>query len=126
MGIVYVKGTVRHGNKEREAEFLVDSGATYSLLRKEIWQELRLEPKREIELVLADGTRIRRFLSECYIKLPFDSAEGHTPVILGEEGDDENLLGIVTLEILGFIIDPIKREIRPMRILLKPILKGRR
>jgi len=36
---------------------------------------------------------------------------------LGEEGD-EALLGVVTLEILGLIFDPFKRELRPIRMLL--------
>ena len=43
--------------------------------------------------------------------------EGHTPVILGEPGD-EALLGVVTLEILGLVLDSFKRTLRPMRALL--------
>ena len=43
--------------------------------------------------------------------------EGHTPVILGEEGD-EALLGIVTLEILGLVLNPFNRTLQPMRMLL--------
>jgi regulator of PEP synthase PpsR (kinase-PPPase family) len=42
----------------------------------------------------------------------------HTPVILGES-EDENLLGTVKLEIFGLILDPLKREIRPVRLILK-------
>ena len=44
--------------------------------------------------------------------------EYYSPVILGEE-EDENLLGMVTLEIFGLILDPLKRELRPLRALLK-------
>ncbi|MBB5252655.1 hypothetical protein HNQ62_000373 [Sulfurisphaera ohwakuensis] len=39
-------------------------------------------------------------------------------MILGES-EDENLLGVVTLEIFGLVLDPLKREIRQGRILLK-------
>ena len=46
---------------------------------------------------MADGTEVERDISECHINLP--QGEGHTPVILGQDGD-EALLGIVTLEIL--------------------------
>jgi len=35
-----------------------------------------LIPKREIEVILADGTRIKRKVSECIIKLPY--GEAHT------------------------------------------------
>ncbi|PIZ26181.1 MAG: aspartyl protease, partial [Chloroflexi bacterium CG_4_10_14_0_8_um_filter_57_5] len=48
-------------------------------------------------------------------KLP--QGEGHTPVILGEPGD-EPLLGVVTLEILGLTLNPFTRQLQPMRMLL--------
>jgi hypothetical protein len=38
-------------------------------------------------------------------------------VILGEPGD-EPLLGAVTLEILGLVLNPFKRTLQPMRMLL--------
>ncbi|MCC6024566.1 MAG: aspartyl protease, partial [Thaumarchaeota archaeon] len=81
----------------------------------DVWRRIGLKPIREHEFILADGTRIRRKVSECYIILP--QGEGHTPVILGEEGD-QPVLGIVTLEILGLVLDPFKRELRPMRMML--------
>jgi len=116
MGITYVVGKVRGATgKEREVKFLIDSGAIYTLLPKEVWQAIELKPKREYTFILADGSEIKRKVSECYIILP--QGEAHTPVILGEEGD-EALLGVVTLEILGLVFDPFKRELRPMRMLL--------
>jgi hypothetical protein len=39
-------------------------------------------------------------------------------VVLGES-EDENLLGVVTLEIFGLVLDPLKRELRPARGLMK-------
>ena len=41
----------------------------------------------------------------------------HTPVVLGEPGD-EALLGVVTLEILGLVLNPFSRTLQPMRMLL--------
>jgi len=38
-------------------------------------------------------------------------------VILGEPGD-EPLLGVVTIEILGLVLNPFKRTLEPMRMLL--------
>jgi len=38
-------------------------------------------------------------------------------VILGEPGD-EALLGVVTLEILGLVLRPFDRALRPARMLL--------
>jgi hypothetical protein len=40
-------------------------------------------------------------------------------VIFGEK-DDSTLLGIVTLGALGLILDPFKRELRPLPMVLAP------
>ena len=114
MGITYMEGMVRSSD-EREApvRFLIDSGATYSLLPQPVWRALGLGPKREMEFVLADGTAIRRGMSECYVVL--SQGDGHTPVILGEP-DDEALLGVVTLEILGLVFNPFNRTLQQMRM----------
>lgn len=116
MGVTYVEGRVR-GADSREAtvRFLVDSGATYTLLPHDVWQQLGLTPTRRGSFSLADGTTVERPVSECYIMLP--QGDAHTPVILGEPGD-EALLGVVTLEILGLVFNPFTRELQPMRMML--------
>ncbi|OGU13255.1 MAG: aspartyl protease [Ignavibacteria bacterium GWB2_35_12] len=118
MGLIFVEASVENIQKQKEINMLVDSGASYSMVTKPIWKELELKPQREMEFILADGSRIKRNISECFLKLPFVQAEGHTPVILGEDGDDENLLGAVTLKIFGLILDPLSRVIKPMRAML--------
>lgn len=115
VGITRIEGTVRGPKGEEKVAFLVDSGATYTLLPEPVWRKIGLEPKREHAFVLADGRTIVRKVSECFIILP--QGEAHTPVILGE-GDDEPLLGVVTLEILGLVFNPFKRTLEPMRMLL--------
>ena len=81
----------------------------------EVWKALELEPKRTVTFTLADGTPIERAVSECHLKIL--AGDAHTPVILGEPGD-EALLGVVTLEILGLVLNPFKRTLEPMRMLL--------
>ena len=116
MGITYVEGVVKAANGgERSVRFLVDSGATYSLLPHNVWQEIGLTSKRGLSFTLADGTQVERQVSECHIALP--QGEGHTPVILGEPGD-EALLGAVTLEVLGLVLNPFNRTLQPMRMML--------
>ena len=116
MGVTYVEGTVT-GSEGRQAtvRFLVDTGATYTLLPYDDWQAIGLSPKRSMEFALADGTTVERKVSECHISLP--QGEAHTPVILGEPGDMP-LLGTVTLEILGLVLHPFTRTLHPMRMLL--------
>jgi predicted aspartyl protease len=87
------------------------------VLTRNIWVELGLKPLGEMEFILADGSVIKRKISEVLLELP-GYGERHTPVVLGEE-EDENLLGVVTLEIFGLILDPFKRELRPIRALMK-------
>ena len=116
MGLTFIEGVVKGPNgKQTTARFLVDSGASYTLLSPESWKEIGLSPKRTMTFTLADGTMIERKVSECFISLP--QGEAHTPVILGEPGD-ESLLGIVTLEILGLMLNPFNRTLQPMRMLL--------
>lgn len=47
----------------------------------------------------------------------YKGEEGASPVIFGEEGDS-TLLGVVTLEALGLILDPFRRELRPLPLVL--------
>ncbi len=116
MGVTYVKGTLTGPNGQKEMmEFHVDSGATYTLVPDGVWQKLGLVPKRRVRFTLADGTRVDRSVSECHLAL--QEGDGHTPVILGDPGD-EPLLGVVTLEIIGLVLDPFKRTLEPMRMLL--------
>jgi aspartyl protease family protein len=116
MALTFIEGVVRNGKKKQATlEFLVDSGAVYTLLPEKAWKALGLKPKRKMTFTLADGTKIERGISECHITLP--QGEGHTPVILGEPGD-EPLLGAVTLEILGLVLNPFKRSLEPMRAML--------
>ena len=116
MGITYIEGTARGPTgKEEPVRFLVDSGATYSLLPTPIWESLGLEPTREQTFALADGTTVQRRISRCYLILP--QGEDYSPVILGEPGD-EALLGVVTLEIMGLLFHPFSRTLHPMRMML--------
>lgn len=116
MGLTYIDGTVSGvKGKQVRVRFLVDSGATYTLLPEKSWRAISLKPKRSLTFTLADGTQVERKISECHIAI--NEGEGHTPVILGEP-EDEALLGSVTLEILGLVLNPFNRTLQPMRMML--------
>ncbi|REJ74716.1 MAG: aspartyl protease [Planctomycetota bacterium] len=117
MGVTYIEGTVTGSNAKQEAvRFLVDSGAQYTLLPEATWKAIDLTPKRRQAFSLVDGTVIERDMSECILTLP--QGEGHTPVILGEPGDDQPLLGVITLEELGLVLNPFSRTLQPMQMML--------
>jgi clan AA aspartic protease len=116
MGLTYVEATVTGPTGDaRTLNLLVDSGASYSLLPETVWRAIGLEPQEDLEFILADGTTIGRQASECKIRL--NGKERHTPVILGEP-EDEPLLGVVTLENLGLMLDPLKRTLHAMKLRL--------
>ena len=112
MGLTFVEGTAT-GKKGKKVtvKFLVYSGAVYSLLPDKDWKVIGLKPKRTTTFTLADGTQVKRAISECHLTLP--QGDAHTPVILGEPGD-EALLGAVTLEIFGLVLDPFKQVMQGM------------
>jgi len=56
-----------------------NSGASYSLLPQDVWQELQLELQETLEFILADGTKIESEASECNILL--SGKDRHTRVI---------------------------------------------
>lgn len=116
MGLTFVEATVTGPTgRSCKVELLVDSGASYSLLPEDVWRDLELQPQETLTFTLADGTKIERDASECKISL--NGKERHTPVILGRTGD-EALLGVVTLENLGLVLDPFQRTLQAMKLRL--------
>jgi predicted aspartyl protease len=126
MGLTYVEGRVGapgRRQRPRRVRFLVDSGAVYSVLRERDWRALHLEPERELEFVLADGTALTRSVSECTFEL--EGRRATSPVVLGET-EDEAVLGAVTLETLGLMLNPLSRTLQPMRMVLARNVTARR
>jgi clan AA aspartic protease len=96
-------------------EFFVDSGAIYSVVPTPILQGLRIKPLSDQEFRLADGTKIVRKKGIALFK--YKDKIGGADVIFGEEGDSV-LLGAFTLEALGLALDPLRRELKPLPMIL--------
>ncbi len=96
-------------------ECLVDSGATLSLVPAALLDRLRTQPVGEEVFRLANGETIRRRKGIAAFR--YEERVGGSEVIFGEEGD-MNLAGVLTLESLGLSLDPLKRELRPLPMLL--------
>jgi predicted aspartyl protease len=105
----------RFARRKAVVGFLVDSGAVYSLVPAPTLKSLGIRPHRMVEFSLADGTSVARQVGDAYFELRGEG--GAAPVIFGEEGD-EPLLGATTLESLGLMLDPFKRRLIAMRMLL--------
>ncbi len=105
----------RKSAKFSDVEFLVDSGAVYSVVQGKILDDLEIDPYREMSFALADGTAIKRRISSAYFEL--EGEGGPAPVVYGEEGDTA-LLGATTLESIGLVLNPFTRTLHPMRLLM--------
>jgi predicted aspartyl protease len=96
-------------------EFLVDSGAVFSVVPGEVLRRLGIPPRHRQTVQLANNTRIVRWIGGALFR--FREYVGFAEVIFGEEGD-ATLLGAHTLEAFGLGLDPIKRELRPVPLTL--------
>ena len=96
-------------------EFLIDSGAVYSVVPAPVLERLGIRPLTEQEFRLADGSKIVRRKGGAVFK--YRDRIGVADVIFGEEGDSQ-LLGAFTLEALGLALDPLRRELRELPMIL--------
>lgn len=111
MGITDVKLVVRNPanpKKGTAGKFLVDSGATYTVVSGELLKKLGIKPEREEEFSLADGKVIKRRVGNALYE--YEGIRAAAPVLFGEK-DDSSLLGVFTLEALGLTLDPLKRKL---------------
>jgi predicted aspartyl protease len=118
MGFTHIKIEVANPadlDKWETVECLVDSGATYSVIPAALLETLGIRSISEQELRLANGEVIKRQRGIAAFR--YSDKIGGSDVIFGEDGDFV-LLGVLTLESLGFALDPLKRELRPMPMIL--------
>lgn len=118
MGLTSQKLVVKESHRARRkamVNFLIDSGAVYSLVPAPTLKALGIRPHRQMDFTLADGTTISRQVGDAYFELKGEG--GAAPVIFGRKGDAP-LLGATTLESLGLMLDPFKRRLIQMRMML--------
>jgi predicted aspartyl protease len=118
MGLTSVRVQMAHfaaPEVAEELDFLVDSGATFSVVPGEVLARRGLEPRREQESRLANATRIVR--GRGVALFGYGDREAVAEVIFGEPGD-AILLGAMTLEAMGLCLDPLKRKLLPIPMIL--------
>jgi clan AA aspartic protease len=121
MGITHVE--VRIGNPAapqqlEPIEMVVDSGAIYSVVPATVLDRLGVVPLREERFTLADGSHTSRRIGSATFEIA--GRLGNSTVVFGRRGD-ACLLGAVTLEELGLMLDPLRRQLRPLRLMLLSI-----
>ena len=127
MGLTVLKvkvGNPAKPNVTKELEFLVDSGAIYSVVPSAVLRKLGIKPVVTEEFRLADGSSIKRRKGGALFR--YENRVGVADVIFGQKGDSL-LLGAFTLEALGLALDPLRRELKPLpMILARDAIRSRR
>lgn len=118
MGLTFLElevGNPANPDVTEKVEFLIDSGAIYSVVPTPVLDRLGIKPIGDEEFRLADGTKITRKKGVALFK--YQGRIGGADVIFGE-ADDSVLLGVFTLEALGLTLDPLRRQLKPLPMVL--------
>ncbi len=102
-------------SRSTEVDMTVDSGAIYSVVPEAILRSIGVRTERTETFWLADGRSVRRGIG--HVVFDIQGSDGISRVIFGRPGD-ACLLGVVTLEELGLSLDPLKRRLRPLKLLI--------
>ena len=119
MGITHVTTQVFDLNKTSEpyeAEFLVDTGAIDCMAPKDELERIRIRKEGESVYELANGEVVAYELG--FARIAFMGQETVSQIIFGPEGV-EPILGVVALENLGVVVDPVTKQLK--RLAAKPL-----
>lgn len=118
MGVFRIKARIWNPldpGKSRDVELLVDTGATYTVIPRDVLEDLNIKVLRYVRLRLADNRVIEKPVGEVGIEIEGYRASA-TPVVFGDP--DIYILGSVTMEQLGLAPDPISKKLKPVEALL--------
>ncbi len=112
MGAMHVTVTIRNPaepDRTWEGLFLIDMGATDSLVSRPHLESIGLIPKGQRVYELADGSEIRMDITTADIEFMGEIVGG---TILFGEANAEPLLGVTALESVGIEVDPINQRLK--------------
>jgi predicted aspartyl protease len=120
MGIFRVPAKVYRGfpgtdGAPAEVELLVDTGATFSVLPRDLLTRTGVKAVQQRQILTIDRKLLKRDLG--YVGIEVAGCQVWSPVLFGEP-EDHAVLGAVTMEIAGLIVDPERKELLPRPALL--------
>jgi len=125
MAVTFVQVKVTNPAKPKRGkkhEFLVDSGAFYTVMPTGDLEALGIKPSRQESFLLANGEIITKPVGNAFFE--FQGKIGAAPVVFGEK--EVYLLGATTLEALALILDPINRQLKPAPLVMMGYPRGLR
>jgi len=118
MDFTYVKVRVSNPLKVerfKDVDLLVDSGAVFTSIPREVLEELGLSPIDRERLRVYGGGIVERDVGWALVE--YGGKRRVVPVIFGERGDAP-VLGATSLEALGYQVDPVTKKLRPVELLM--------
>lgn len=109
------------GEHFEEIDALVDTGATYTWIPRDVLARLGHKPTFQRRLLLADKRVIERDATIVPIRIGTDAIP--TVCIFGDEGS-QALLGAVTMEEFSLAPDPLSQRLVPTTGLLMTLYRG--
>ncbi len=109
-----IANSLNHELKE-EVEFIVDTGAIYSVIPKWIADKVKLKELGERKFRTGSGI-VQLPVAEAYLTVNGDGVTTLVAVC-----SDENvpiILGVTTLELLGLQVDPVMGKLKPLELLI--------
>ncbi len=88
---------------------MVDTGASFTMLPAGFLSKLGVESDLDVEFTLADGRKQTLPIGDVRVRIGL--RETYSPVIFGP--DDRFLLGAITLQIFGLIVDTTHHKLIP-------------
>ncbi|MGQ9641272.1 MAG: retroviral-like aspartic protease family protein [Candidatus Bathycorpusculaceae bacterium] len=98
-----------------ELDFIVDTGAIYTVITKRVADKLRLKETGRRKFKMANGDIVEYPISEAYIII---DGEGVTSVVAIADEKTPVLLGVATLELLGLKVDPVTGKLTPLELMI--------
>ena len=112
MGATHVTVTIRNPAEPKrtwEGPFLVDTGATDSLVPRPHLESIGLQPEGIRTCELADGSKVELDITIARIEFMGELTAG--AIIFGA-ADAEPLLGVTALESVGIEVDPVNQRLK--------------
>ncbi|MDQ7850547.1 MAG: retroviral-like aspartic protease family protein [Armatimonadota bacterium] len=100
------------GQRWETVEAVVDTGASYTWVPREVLARLGIQPQFRREFLTADGRVIEREMAVAMAR--WNSQVLPTLVVFADAGS-QPLLGAYTLEGFGLAPDPLARRLIPVR-----------
>ena len=114
MGLTYARVRI-YGDKGKSQDFnlLVDTGSVFTWIDGSALRELGIQPKAERKKFRTiEGREISREIGEAPLEL--DNERATSIIVFGEKGD-ASVLGVYSLEGLGFEVDPTTTSLKKLQ-----------